>query len=243
MAVIYSKQKAQDYYEVRSAGASIRLYSNGVLHSQYNPKHPISGAIWDLLVLPGFFLMKPPSHVLVLGLGGGTVVHLIRHFFPQCQITCVEREALHIQLAKRFFNIPKDVCVIHGDAYEMLSHTQEQYDWILDDVFQHVSGEPEREVGFEQLFPLYNRALKKQGVLSMNTIGAYQLKQIKQANGHLKSGFQYGYVLRHPLYDNAIVSLYREGCTREDFFQKLTQYKELNTQRKTCRLQVSMRAL
>lgn len=243
MAVIYSKQKGEDHYEVRTAGASVRLYSNGVLHSQYNPKYPISGAIWDLLVLPGFFLDHVPNHVLVLGLGGGTVVHLIRHFFPHCKITCVEREALHIQLAKRFFQLPDDVKVIHGDAYEVLAQTQERYDWILDDVFQHVSGEPEREVGFEQLFPLYNKALKKQGVLSMNTIGTSQLKQIKLANGKLKSGFKHAYVLRHPLYDNAIVSLYRVGASRKDFFSKLMTHKELDTRRKICRLQVAMRTL
>lgn len=239
MAVIYSKQKAQDYYEVRSAGASVRLYSNGVLHSQYNPNHIISGAIWDLLVLPGFFLKAPPKHVLVLGLGGGTIVHLIRHFFPDCHITCVEKEAIHIQLAKRFFKLPKHVDIIHGDAYEALKQTQQKYDWILDDVFQHVNGEPERAVGFESLFTLYEKALKKEGVLSMNTIGNAQLKQIKQENHHAKQA----YVMRHPLYDNAIVSMCENGRSRHDFFEQLMQHKELDTRKKTCRLQVSMRAL
>jgi spermidine synthase len=243
VAVIFSKQKAQDHYEVRSAGASVRLYSNGVLHSQYNPNHPISGAIWDLLVLPGFFLKQPPQRVLVLGLGGGTVVHLIRHFFPQAHITCVEREALHIQLAKRFFNLPKDVTVIHDDAYDVLRSSTASFDWVLDDVFQHVSGEPEREVGFEQLFPLYNRVLTHDGVLSMNTIGAHQLKQIKQANGQIHHGYSQGYVLRHPLYDNAIVSLMRDGCSRKTFFETISYHKELDTRRKSCRLQVSMGAL
>ena len=103
MAVIFTKQQGPDHYEVRSAGSSVRLYSNGVLHSQYNSLHPISGAIWDLLVLPGFFLKHPPRNILVLGLGGGTVIHLIRHFFPDSHITCVEKEAMHIQIAKRFF--------------------------------------------------------------------------------------------------------------------------------------------
>lgn len=239
MAVIYAKQQGQDYYEVRNAGASVRLYSNGVLHSQYNPLHPISGAIWDLLVLPGFFLNKPPRHVLVLGLGGGTVVHLIRHFFPQCKITCVERESLHIKIAKRFFKLPKDVTVIHGDAYDVLSNIKNQFDWVLDDVFQHVNGEPEREVGFDAVFSLYQNVLTNDGVLSMNTIGANQLKQLKQTTHR----FDQRYVMRHPLYDNAIVSLYRNGRSKTDFFDELSQHKELDKRRKTCRLQVSLREL
>ncbi|MGR6874772.1 spermidine synthase [Pseudomonas sp. HK3] len=239
MAVIYSKQQGQDSYEVRSAGSSVRLYSNGVLHSQYNPLHPISGAIWDLLVLPGFFLSEPPRHVLVLGLGGGTVVHLIRYFFPLCKITCVEREALHIKMAKRFFKIPKDVRVIHGDAYEVLADMNEKFDWVLDDVFQHASGEPEREVEFDKVFALYKKALTNNAVLSMNTIGLNQLRQLKQT----KYGFDHGYVMRHPLYDNAIVSFYNKGRSKSEFFDELLTYNVLDTRRKTCRLQVNMRTL
>ena len=239
MAVIYSKQQGQDHYEVRSAGASVRLYSNGVLHSQYNPSHLISGAIWDLLVLPGFFLKHPPRNILVLGLGGGTVVHLMRYFFPDCNITCVEREALHIKIAKRFFKLPKDVTVIHCDAYEALANIEEKFDWVLDDVFQHTTGEPEREVTFDDVLSLYNRVLTPNAVLSMNTIGAQQLKSVKS----VKSNFDHSYVLRHPLYDNAIVSLCKNGRSKAEFFEALSLHKALDNRRKTCRLQVSMRAL
>ena len=239
MAVIFTKQQGTDHYEVRSAGASVRLYSNGVLHSQYNPLHPISGAIWDLLVLPGFFLKHPPRNILVLGLGGGTVVHLMRYFFPDCKITCVEREALHIKIAKLFFKLPKDVTVIHGDAYEALANIEEKFDWVLDDVFQHTTGEPERDVKFADVFALYNRVLTHDAVLSMNTIGAEQLKSLKS----VKNDFDHSYVLRHPLYDNAIVSLCKNGRSKAEFFEALSLNKALDSRRKTCRLQFSMRAL
>lgn len=239
MAIIYSHQKKHDHFEVRTAGASVRLYSNGVLHSQYNPKRIISGAIWDLLVLPGFFLSSAPKRVLVLGLGGGTVVHLIRHFFPDCLIHCVEREAEHIKIAKRFFSLPKDTVVIKGDAYEVLANTHDKYDWVLDDVFQHTAGEPERDVSFEHIFALYEKVLCKNGVLSMNTIGTEQLKQLKL----FKSQFSSNYVLRHPLYDNAIVSMNRTDVSRTEFHKRLLSHPELDTGRKTCLLQVSMRAL
>lgn len=240
MAILFSKKQKADYFEVRSAGATRRLYSNGVLHSQWNPNRVITGAIWDLLVLPGFFLNSPPKRVLVLGLGGGSVVHMIRHFFPQCVITCVEREPMHIKLARRYFSLPKNVEVIEGDAYAVLAKQKHKYfDWILDDVFQHVSGEPERGTGFDSIFDLYEGALADKGVLSMNTIGAQQLKTLK-AYG---AAFDHSYVMRHPLYDNAIVSMSRKGRNRQQFFDALMQHSELDTRRKTCRLQVSMRAL
>ena len=55
MAVIWSKTTKDTHFEVRRAGRSVRLYSNGVFHSQYNPANPISGTVWDLLLLPAFF--------------------------------------------------------------------------------------------------------------------------------------------------------------------------------------------
>jgi len=238
VAVIYSKQSQDALYEVRTHGQSIRLYSNGVLHSQYNPYRKISGAIWDLLVLPVFFKREAPYKVLVLGLGGGTVVHLIRHFFPECEIYCVEREAMHIQIARRFFKVPNTVNIIKGDAYEYLAQSKESFDWILDDVFQHATGEPERDVAFSDIFNLYKKRLAKNGVLSMNTIGKQQLKELKI----LKSDFESGYVFRHPLYENAIVSLFNSGRSKAEFFKETLKHKELDTRRKTCRLDVSLRA-
>lgn len=237
MAVIFKKEQADQTIEVRKAGNSIRLYSNGVLHSQYNPNRIISGAIWDLLVLPGFFLLQPPKRVLVLGLGGGSVVHLIQHFFPDAVIYCIEREAIHIQIAKRYFGIPKAVKIIKGDAYEEMSKLNIQFDWILDDVFQHVTGEPERDVPFENVYALYKRVLSTKGVLSMNTIGKQQLKELEL----IKNTFACSYLFRHPLYENTIVSFYNKGRTKKEFFDEIIKFKELDLGRKTCRLDVNMR--
>lgn len=56
MAIVWSRQLSGVHYEVRSAGNSLRLYTDGVFHSQYNPCRLITGHVWDLLMLPAFFL-------------------------------------------------------------------------------------------------------------------------------------------------------------------------------------------
>ena len=72
MALLWSEQDGDSRYEVRSAGNTRRLYTNGVFHSQYNPNNPVTGSVWDLLLLPAFFLPPGrPRRVLVLGVGGG----------------------------------------------------------------------------------------------------------------------------------------------------------------------------
>ena len=72
---MWSKQTADNLYEVRSAGQSIRLYTNDVFHSQFNPRRTVDGSLWDLLSLPVLLLPPEPAlKVLVLGVGGGAVI-------------------------------------------------------------------------------------------------------------------------------------------------------------------------
>ena len=240
MALVYQNQLADSHYEVRSAGASLRLYSNGVLHSQYNPNTPISGGIWDLLLLPGFFKETPPKRILVLGLGGGTIVHLIKAFFPESLLTCVELDKQHIDIAQQFFVIPsQQVEVIHADAYEYLSETSETFDWIVDDVFQHVSGEPTRAKSLNDIFPLYLQRLKPQGMLSANLIGSEQYKQMKSFSENFTQGYQFN----HPMYENRIICLSSAMCSTAQFRLNLKQFKVLDQSRKSCKLNYRLRKL
>ncbi len=241
MALLWEKHTRSTHYQVRSAGRTLRLYSNGVLHSQYNPANPISGAIWDLLLLPGFCPEQAPQRVLLLGLGGGTLVHLVRLFFPAAQITCVELDAQHIAIAKRWFRLPNDnVTVIQGDAYEYLATTDERFDWIVDDVFQHASGDPERGVAVDQIMPRYQRCLMPAGLLSLNLIHSQPNKQARMILA--AGGFKQGLVFAHPLYENRILACLPNTASNQKrdcllrFKAKLNDHAALNQNRKTCRL-------
>ena len=244
MAVIYSKRIDGTLYEVRTAGESVRLYSNGVLHSQFNPNHPISGAIWDLLLLPAFLLKKQPKKILLLGLGGGTLVHLIRVFFPLAHITCVDLDKEHIRIAKKYFKIPRNtVTLIHGDAYQELRSMRARFDWIIDDVFQHVNGEPERGSNNYQLLNTYKKNLSSEGMLSLNVIGKNQLENINP----LIRSFQVAVTFIHPLYENKIVAMFNsemnEKAIKKGFKSQLSRFKALDQTRKTCRLNYRLRVL
>ena len=73
MTVLFEVNKAGKHYEVRQAGASLRLYTNGAFHSQWNKSHVFGGAVWDLLSLPVLLRAKPPDHILMLGVGAAPV--------------------------------------------------------------------------------------------------------------------------------------------------------------------------
>ncbi len=240
MAVVWQHQKEGTAYEVRQAGQTTRLYSNGVLHSQYNPKHIISGAIWDLLLLPAFLKKEPPQTILLLGLGGGALLHMIRHCFPQTEIDCVEIDPTHIQIAKRWFKIPtKNIEIHQGDAYDFLHSTNQRYDWIIDDVFQHVTGDPERSMSIGTSLALCRKRLCKNGLISMNLIGQRQFTELKACTDVPHQAVQF----THPLYDNRIIAMADQLEPLKDMKLAMNEFTVLNQSRKTCKLKYRVKKL
>ncbi len=135
--------------------------------------------------------------------------------FPEANITCVDIDKEHIKIARRFFKIPKkNVTVIEGDAYSVLRASKKRYDWIIDDVFQHVSGEPERDGKAYQLLKTYQNNLSKNGLLSLNIIGKRQQENIHP----LMEGFDRVIQFIHPLYENRIIAMLNNAD--DQFFQK-----------------------
>lgn len=242
MTVIWQKRKGGDLFEVRTAGYSVRLYSNGVFHSQWNPRHPIAGNLWDLLLLPVFFLPPAePKRILLLGLGGGAVVRQLQHFFPGAKIVAVELEPLHIQVAKRFFKL-KNCELICDDAVRWLKgYRGEEFDLIIDDLFSHSAGEAERAVAVDNRWAKQLlRHLKAKGVLAVNFSGSKELKSsalCKEKIIKLASGMQF----KHPLYENAIGAFSREKLALSDWRENLKKYPELDQNRKSCRLNYNVR--
>ena len=150
MAVIWKKDINGIRYEVRTAGNTRRLYTNGVVHSQFNPLHPVTGSVWDLLLLPAFFYHQDVvKRVLVLGVGGGAVIRQLLHFLAPERIVGVDLDPVHLYVAKRFFGVNREkVQLIESDAAEwMQRYRGTAFDLIIDDVFRDSEGEPFRAIG------------------------------------------------------------------------------------------------
>lgn len=77
------------------------------------------------------------ENVLVLGLGGGTVIRLIRRYWPHASVTAVELDPLIIDLGKRFFSLtPKNnFKVINGDAIKFDPQHRKGFDLVLIDLY------------------------------------------------------------------------------------------------------------
>ncbi|MBB5210615.1 spermidine synthase [Microbulbifer hydrolyticus] len=151
MALVWQKQVGDSRYEVRSHGATVRLYSNGVFHSQWNPDDPLKGSLWELLLLPVFFRpVQQVRRVLILGVGGGALIRLLQRFVAPEVIVGVDIDRHHLTVARRFFGV-RDAELVCGDAREYVAELGaadgvEHFDLIVDDLFGHCGGVAERAI-------------------------------------------------------------------------------------------------
>ena len=155
MAIVWSKVIDDIRYEVRTAGSTVRLYTDGVFHSQYNSRLKISNGIWDLLMLPAFFSTQSINNILVLGVGGGAVIRQLLEHINGVVITGVELNPIHLKIAKQYFGLAKGIKnkrikLYHADAVKWLKHYRgKPFDMIIDDLFGEKNNEPYRAVNID----------------------------------------------------------------------------------------------
>jgi spermidine synthase len=209
MAVIWTKTIKERHFEVRRAGRSVRLYTNGVFHSQYNPATPVTGTVWNLLVLPALF--RPAgavTRVLILGVGGGAVIRLLHDLIRPVQIIAVELDPIHLYVARRFFGITRHRAdLVESDAVDWLhGYKGEKFDLIIDDLFGESEGEPVRTVeACRAWLETLSQNLSDDGVLVMNFVSPRTLREASRTMQQaIPTRFASNFRLSLPGYENAV---------------------------------------
>lgn len=120
----------------------------------------------------GFLLFNPaPRHIIMIGLGGGSLAKYCVRNLPQTRITVLELDRDIIALRDQFM-IPADDArfrVIHTDALAYLATTGEKADIILHDGFNADGLAP--SLGTEAFYRLCFAALEPEGILVSNLWG------------------------------------------------------------------------
>lgn len=79
-----------------------------------------------------------PQSVFVLGLGGGSLVRCLHHFYPDCRIQSVESRAVVLDVAREFFYLPLgaglDYAVNRAEQW-LLEQADARADIIFTDLF------------------------------------------------------------------------------------------------------------
>ena len=114
-------------------------------------------------------LFTQPKSVIILGLGGGALVHSLRHVDAAIKITAVELRERVIEVAKRFFQLPlgKKLNLVHQDANLFLAQAEhKKVDVVFADIYSN------KGVDKQQLSTLFigqaKELLKTDGFLVLN---------------------------------------------------------------------------
>jgi spermidine synthase len=122
---------------VREGRGGLELRVDGTLASLYRPRDAATGAVWRALAAP--LAALPPERlrrVLLLGLGGGSAVRVVRALAPRAQIVGVEIDAEVLAAARRHFGLAAlGVETRLGDARSVLRHERRRFDAVIEDVF------------------------------------------------------------------------------------------------------------
>jgi len=230
MTLLWELNTVDTHYSVRASGASIRLYSNRVFHSQWNPDKPFAGGVWDCLSLPALY--RPREHfkrVLLLGVGGGAVIRQLQHLIDFETMAAVEIDAYHLEIAQRWFGVDDHrVDLQHDDAFTWLAnYSGSGFDLIIDDLFGHSQGEPLRACALTPAWvDLLQVNLAHDGLVVVNCVDSRELKTALPVFGEFE--FRYGYRWTLPAYENAIGVMSRSSLHARDWSRHL-EFSQLDS--------------
>jgi predicted membrane-bound spermidine synthase len=232
LAILWQKQTATTHYEVRRAGGSIRLYTNGIFHSQWNSKRPLCGHLWDLLVLPALALQYSKGQALILGLGGGAAINGLQHFCDFQTISAVELDKQHIQIAKRWFlSAAKEVQIHHADARDYLTSCRNRFDYIIDDLFAGSdSNKSDARRAIEIDKPWLDLLIKRLTIHGSVVLNLEDIAQAKKVARLAKSeaSIRLRAICQCLRYENAVLFLSRRQMTFSQFQEQLEPYLSKN---------------
>lgn len=226
MAVLWNYSTEADHYEVRQAGLSVRLYRNGVHHSQWNPKRPLAGSVWDLLALPALYRKEGEIRsACVLGFGAGAVAGVLRAVASLEHLVGVELDPIHLSVADGFFECTEGTELVAGDAVEWVRAHSEGglYDLVIDDLYAESEGEPVRCAPLDdEWFEDMAHLLRPGGMLVLNMIEPGKVPHLPpMRNAALGARFPYRKVFYLEGYENRVVVFSESVLDREVYETRL----------------------
>jgi len=169
------------------------------------------------------YLFRPnPEKVLIVGLGGGSMVHFLHGKDPKVKVDVVEIDPMIVNIADRYFGVRTggNVNINVADGLDYLTHTDARYDVIYMDAFLRPSGGTDKTG-----VPLHLKTLKFYGEVQkrLNPDGVV----VFNINPHLsvgedirtiKEAFPHTYVFRLTGYDGYVVvgSTSSSGLSKQD---------------------------
>ncbi len=144
--------EAQSHYShirIRRQG-SLRTMNfvrdNGVeqIQTAWNVRQPYELVTqYSRLMFASYFFVPEQKRVLIVGLGGGAMIHFYEHYDPEVKVDAVEIDEKVVELADKYFDVHtrKNTKIITEDAFKYFEADHTRYDVIYMDAFLKPSAE------------------------------------------------------------------------------------------------------
>jgi len=162
--------------------ALIEIIDDGDRRSLYFSGDVLQSAIYrstphDLVLsytqhmMSALLLNRFPEHVLLIGLGAGSMVNFLHHHLPLCHIDAIDSSQYIIDLARGYFQLPDsaEIAITCCDGYDYVAGRHEDkppYDLILIDAFDQNG--MSASIYCADFFRLCLENMRPNGILSCN---------------------------------------------------------------------------
>ena len=114
------------------------------LESQQDLRRPYRLLLpYSQYMFAGYLVQPKQERVLLVGLGGGSMVQFLKHYEPETQVDVVEIDPAIVKIADEYFGVRSEgkVKITVDDAFKYLKATDARYDAIYMDAFLKPSDE------------------------------------------------------------------------------------------------------
>lgn len=140
------------------------------IQSSMKLNDPVELVLSYTRTMMGFLLFDPqPRHVVMIGLGGGSLAKFIYHRLPDARLTAVEANPRVISVARSHFHVPPDdarlqVVLAHGEQW--VAGRSEPCDALLVDGYDGTT--QAQGLSTEDFYMAARRCLEPEGILVVN---------------------------------------------------------------------------
>ncbi len=219
MKVLERVDTAHNQVEVlQLADGSIDFNVVGATHATWHPSRLLTGHAWDALTFAALLHPGQARNLLMLGLGGGTVLRQIHHLLPGLRFTAVDIDGDMVRLARQYMALDElSPHVVLDDAFAFLERDKQTYDILIDDLYRCGEDDVERPRAVHaDSMDLHLARLAPDGLLAMNfVLGKGHQRQHQAARAAFFEHFPHVRAIRPPLSHNETLV----GTRRADGFR------------------------
>ncbi len=113
-------------------------FDSPAIQTLYSPSSPFVLQLeYTAMMALAMIMSRNAERVLLIGLGGGALVHFLHHYFPSIQIDVIEKRPAVIEAAKAHFHLIEHprVQLFCGDARQVMAALPYRYDVIFNDAY------------------------------------------------------------------------------------------------------------